>query len=120
MDPAQGPLLDRLFDGVRLHERAIAEIASRGEISIVLLEPSDAWREALHAQGWKGEIVLAMSERMRRAMSCADSVTERWLTSPRSGIARIFAVIDDESLLVNSDSGRLSVEPGSTDEGAAS
>jgi hypothetical protein len=109
-------LLDRILEGVARHADAIAEIASRGEISVFVVEPSDSWKEALSTHGWNGELVFAMSERARMAMSCADDVTERWVAR-RSEVARIFAVIEDESLLVNSDAGLLGIEPGSIDEG---
>jgi hypothetical protein len=115
VDSVQATLLDLLRRGVAIHADAIADIASRGEISIIVIEPSETWREALHAHGWNGELVFAMSDRMQKAMSCADDVTERWIARPRSDVVRIFAVIQDESLLVNSDAGLLSLEPGSTD-----
>lgn len=117
MNEAWGPLLDRLFEGVKLHMKSIAEIASRGEISIMVVEPSESWTEALRMHGWNEQDLFAMGERVQKALSCADSVTERWIASPRSGTARIFAVIHDESMLVNSEGGLLSVEPESTDEG---
>jgi hypothetical protein len=113
--PPQATLLDLLRRRVTVHADAIADIASRGQISMVVVEPSETWRDALHTQGWNGELVLAMSDRVQKAMSCADDVTERWIARPRSDVVRIFAVIQDESLLVNSDAGLLTIEPGSTD-----
>jgi len=117
VDLPEPPLLDRVREGVRRHAQAIGDIASRGEIAVVVLEPSDAWKEALQFHGWKGDAVFPMSARMQRALRCADGVTERWIGRPRGGIARIFAVVDDETLLVNGEAGVLTVEPGSTDEG---
>jgi hypothetical protein len=109
-------LLARLVrDGIMPHAAAIAEIASRGEISIVVLEPSDAWKKALRIHGWKRQDVFTMSERVRRALSCADPVTESWVANPRSDTTRVFAVIHDTSLLVNSDASGFRIEPGSTD-----
>jgi hypothetical protein len=111
-------LLERLArDGIDPHAEAIAEIASRRAISIVVVEPSDEWKDALRAHGWRGECVFAMSDRVRMALSCADPVTERWIHGSRSDtlVARIFAVIHDTSLLVNRDDRGLRIEPGSTD-----
>jgi hypothetical protein len=117
VDSPEDVLRNRLREGVRRHAQAIGDIASRGEISVVVLEPSDAWKEALQFHGWKGDAVFPMSARMQKAMSCADGVTERWIGRTRGSIARIFAVVDDESFLVNEDGGVLTVEPGSTEEG---
>ncbi|MGA7118582.1 MAG: hypothetical protein WBY94_00720 [Polyangiaceae bacterium] len=117
MDSPEDVLGNRLREGVRRHAQAIGDITSRGEISVVVLEPSDGWKEALQLHGWKGEAVFPMSARMQKAMSCADGVTERWIARPRASVARIFAVVDDESFLVNSEGGVLTVEPGSTEEG---
>jgi len=116
MGCGQGRLLYRLLEGIGQQACAIAEIASRGEISVVVVAPSGSWRDALDAHGWNGEPVFAMSDSMRRAMSCADEVTERWIAGSRSGVARVFAVVDDDSLLVNCEEGLISIEPGSTDE----
>ena len=113
VDSPQATLLGLLRRGITIHADAIADIASRGEISMIVVDPSETWREALHTQGWNGELVFAMSDRVQKAMSCADDVTERWIARPRSDVVRIFAVIRDESLLVNSDGGLLSIEPGS-------
>lgn len=115
MEPGRATLLDLLFDGIRTHAPAVAEIGSRGRIAVMLVAPSDTWKDALGAQGWSGENVFAMGERTRRALSCADAVTEKWIARRPLGIVRIFAVIHDESLLVNSEAGLVSVEPGSND-----
>jgi hypothetical protein len=116
MGSGERTLFERLVCGISLHAEAIADIASRGEISVVLLTPSEGWREALATHGWRGQPVFPMSRGMRLAMSCSDEVTESWIERSRLGISRIFAVIDDESLLVNSEQGLLGIEPGSMEE----
>jgi hypothetical protein len=111
-------LLERLVkEGIEPNANAVAEIAARGEIAVVVFEPSDEWKDALRVHGWTGEAVFPMSEWMRRAMSTTDLVTERWVAGPRPKAARIFAVIDDDSLLVNKDARGFSIEPGSLEEG---
>ncbi|MBV9948000.1 MAG: VOC family protein [Myxococcales bacterium] len=94
--------------------REIEAMAARGEVAVLALDPSDGWKAALETQGWRGQSLFPMSERTRLSVSMVDEVAETWLAAPRPGTARVLAVFEDESLLINVTAIGYEVEPGST------
>lgn len=111
-----GQPLARLKAVILDHAREIEAIGARGEIAVVVCEPSETWSGGLRQHGWTGEAVFPMGQWMRLAVSTSDRVTERWVASPRPATTRIFAVVHEDSLLLNhTATDGYTVEPGSTD-----
>ena len=107
-----------LDDGIKPHVEAIAPIAMKGGIAVVVFEPSAELQSALRNIGWDGAVaVFELSPARASAIAdeCAklgDRVTQAWLVQPRTG--RIFLWAQSGTLLVNFVSGRgFSIEPGS-------
>ena len=121
-------LLDDLIkNGIKANGEAIAEIVGVGEIAIVVYklapatdEHGRATHEALRAIGWDGSAsVFKVSAATRKRMIAQseaynDPITARWLRGGRNG--RIFVWTGLGTFLLNhSESGDLTVEPGSLD-----
>jgi hypothetical protein len=107
-----------LEDGIKPHIEAIAPIAMNGGIAVVVFEPGAELRDALRNIGWDGTAaVFELSAARAGAMASesaklGDSVTQAWLTRPRTG--RIFLWAEAGTLLVNFVAGSgFSIEPGS-------
>lgn len=113
-------LMERIFlEGIKPHAPAIAKIALRGDIAVVVFEVEEELKEALRNLGWRGEAVFALNrehaERMAAAAKC-DAVTAAWLRRHVKNEARIFLWVHYGTLLVNYLPGTgFSFEAGSTD-----
>jgi hypothetical protein len=114
-----GAPLERLIkEGIQPRADEIAEIGADDGIAVVVFEPSQEWKDALSTHGWKGEAVFPMSDRIRKSLSTTDDLTEKWVANARPETMRLFAIVQDWSLLLNKKRGEdWSIEPGSTDEG---
>jgi len=108
-----------LEDGLKPHAAAIAEIAMRGDIAVVLFEPSWGGIDAARVLGRSGsEMVFAINRtRARKHLSGADHITAKWVERREKGVARVFVIMNEGTLLVNYRPGAgWEIEPGSTDK----
>lgn len=96
----------------------IQAVAVRGQIPIVVLDPSSQWELLLSQIGWDGaSAVFPMGRVYRRVLAAhSDPTTARWLRRT-TGPLRVFLVIHSGSLLLNIDPEAMTIriEPGSTD-----
>jgi hypothetical protein len=119
--PNQGIQVFRWVVGevIMPHADEIGAICARGDVAVIVFEPSDDAGTFARTLGWNGESpVFRMSNARKRAVADgSDAVTSAWLKrTSRTELSKVFAIIHAGTLLVNftKDKGWF-LEPGSTD-----
>jgi hypothetical protein len=103
---------------LRPNARRIAEIASNGDIAVVVFEAQGEVADLAKLLGWDGlapVFQLCNAKRILFASSGIDQISSRWLTR-NTEIPRVFLVTGLGTLLLNFIPGSgWQVEPGSVD-----
>jgi hypothetical protein len=98
------------------HSAQIRDIASRGQIPVVIFEPMPGMAEIF---GGRGSCIRAMTREQRRSFEHGEDHSQRvWVRKqlPR-GMVKLLGIIHFGTFLLNWVSGHeLYVEPGSLDE----
>jgi hypothetical protein len=115
--------LDRILnEGIKPQGETLAPIIAKGDVAVIVFEPSPETVGALKMLGWDGEtgaFRLSNSKRKQIAASSeqrGDWVTAKWLRSSKRG--RIFVFAQRGTLLVNLTDEGYSLEPGSVGGGS--